>query len=268
MAKSVGRGDAAMPTQPGERRRPGYIGGYLDPEDEVLLDAKLAQEKIGKSEWLRAVCKAALYPPGGAPGGALLSVLSEFARAAAANSAGGNFLDDPVGFSAVGEMVKFLDGFPRPPGVRPVGEIPTPRRRAGQMFWLLGDPGSPEFAGNWAKRVAEGFGEAVMARLAEKHAADLARLEAMENREPPAPEQDIQTGWADAVMLSKDAGIEVATARSQISRFDRLPKAERLAAVKNMRRQILTWAGLDEAIKAELLAAIADRASAPIGDAC
>jgi hypothetical protein len=198
MAKSVGRGDAAMPTQPGERRRPGYIGGYLDPEDEAVLDAKLAKEKIGKSEWLRAVCKAALYPPGGAQGAALLSVLGEFARAGAANSAGDNFLDDPVGFGAVGEMIRFLESFPRPPGV-PVGDIPTPRRRADQMFWLLGDPGSPEFAGNWANRVTEGFGEAVMARLAEKHAADLARLDAMENREPPAPDPAVQAAYGDAI---------------------------------------------------------------------
>jgi hypothetical protein len=65
-------------------------------------------------------------------------------------------------------------------------------------------------------------------------------------------------------MLSRDGGTEaqVATARAQIAHLGRLPAADRADAVKNMRRRISGWRGLDATVKAELLAAI-DHAIAP-----
>jgi hypothetical protein len=69
-------------------------------------------------------------------------------------------------------------------------------------------------------------------------------------------------------MRAKDGALaaEIATARLQIARLDRLPEAERLAAVKEKRRQISTWRGLDPAVSAELLAAL-DAVGQDNGDA-
>jgi hypothetical protein len=257
MVRTTPGGEPATETD--DQRGRLYFGFYVSPEDAAVIDA--FAEGFGENK--SAIGRRALrdfmaqnkYPQVKA----LLLIFEELLRSAAANSPDGRFLDSPPGFvAAMGEIIRLCETFPRPTGM-PEGRIPTPRKRAEQFLSAVADTESMEFSGTWAERIRAALGPETMARLAKKHAADLARLEAMENREPPPPVPAAQAGWADAVMLAKDAGIEaeIATARAQISRIDRLPKTERAAAIKEKRRQVSTWRGLDDVTREELLAALA-----------
>jgi hypothetical protein len=126
-----------------------------------------------------------------------------------------------------------------------------------EVIYRCGNEDPSEFIAESSARTRARLG-AGGPRLIEVRAAILneiaARREATSG-EPPTPDPDIQSGWGDAVMTAGDQGIErqIATARSQIAHLDRLPEAERVTAIKNLRRQFLTWAGLDEAARRELL---------------
>jgi hypothetical protein len=257
-------------TQPDDQRGRLYFGFYVSPADAAAIDAFAEGFGENKSEIGRRAMQDYMAQNKYPQVKATLLLFEALLRSAAANSPDGRFLDSPLGFAAaIGEIIQLCEIFPRPTGM-PEGRIPTPRKRAELFLSAVADTESMEFSGTWGERIRAALGPETMTRLVKKHAEDLAAIYAIVDREGPAPASAVQAGWADAVMLSKDAGIEaeIATARSQISRLDRLPKAERLAAVKEKRRQIAAWRALDAVVKAELIAALdAVSANTAPGDA-
>jgi hypothetical protein len=178
-ANQLSRGGGRPPTRPEQDRRTGaYLGLTLDRETEQLLEAAAERQGVSKAEVARSALKEAVQPPKayGAQGEMMLRLLGDLMRTAVINSGVvGDWLNDPTAFkTAFGEMIAFLQSFPRPDGV-PAGKLETPpQQRADRLLWILGDLDAIEISPEWAASVRRDLGAATVSRLVERRQREFA----------------------------------------------------------------------------------------------
>ena len=254
------------------------VACLLDPGLKTWLDQwsqhhdRTLSQEFGRA--LRRYREQETHPPietshYGRQAGALARLTAELMRppvAAAGLSLHGNWAGEnpAVGAAAFFEVTRFFTAMrpdvPLDDAVEGLLEGGPPYQAAADLVFQLFDE-SDGYSAQWRNSMREDLGPELTARGIELRRRVRDRIS--ERREKtsgksPAPNRAVQGSWGDAVMLAKDQGIkaEIATAHSQIAHLGQLPKAERLAAIKDKRRQILTWAGLDPAVRADLLAAL------------
>jgi hypothetical protein len=145
----------------------------------------------------------------------------------------------------------------------------TPEGRADAVLYDLGLDDGSGYA-RWAAEKRDSFGPVIGPRLVAMHEAVKAMLEAMPPREWPQPDPDSPAtqSWARAIAKvnahpeAEKVAAYVEALRRQIALF--ADEGGSPAERKQIEIRITLAAGIDETVKAELLAALAQ--AAPPGD--